>query len=118
MFSPIVIAVALVLMFVSIGIIESLEKREKVRLVRAVAFLGLLACIVSVGAGLDMVAGWTDPLRSVDPETVQQFERRATARTRGRGGWIVLAIRYWPWFLIGAGGFFGLGYGKILWRYR
>lgn len=112
MFSPLVIGIAFVLAFICAYPLEKLQDRKATTALAVVCTIGLLASLVCLGAGLDMVTGWTDPLRAVEGES------RYAARGRGRVGLVLLATKFWPWVLMGTGAFFGFGYSFILWRSR
>jgi hypothetical protein len=62
-------------------------------------FLAAAYCFV---AGLFLLSGWSDPLAAADPAAMNE----AASRSRGRGGIILIAISYWPYVLIGLGGYF------------
>ena len=104
-------AVAYVAMFASILPADWLEKKNLDKLATVFFVIGLIASIYSAITGIYLLVGWEDPLANADPETLG----RASARARGRGGLIILAIKFLPYVLIGAGGYIGWMYASILW---
>lgn len=112
MFTGGLIATAFIATFLSIFPIAWLEKRNYNVLVKTFLTIGLIASIYSILAGLNLLVGWEDPFVNVDPETIG----KASAQSRGRGGLVILAIRFWPYVLIGAGGYFGWSYAVAIRR--
>ncbi len=114
MFAGKIIAIAFVAMFVPVFPAQWLEKKNLDKLATVFWTIGLIASIYSVVAGIFLLVGWENPLVNADPETLA----KVSARARGRGGLIILAIKFWPYVLIGAGGYFGWMYASILWYRR
>lgn len=113
MFTAKVIAISFITMFAAVPVFAFLEKRRL--LARAALVIGLAASLYCVAAGLFLVAGWQDPFAGADPE----LYARASATRGGKGGIILLAIRFWPYVLIGLGGYFAYNTFMILrHRYR
>ncbi len=54
-------------------------------------------------AGLALVGDWHNPLANAEPATVA----RVAAKGKGGGGLILLTIAFWPYVLMGLGGYFG-----------
>ena len=79
---------------------------------RLLAAIGVLVCS---GAALVMVfqgfhlwnQGWDGPVSQMDPSVAG----RTAARARGKGGIILLAIQFFPQFLV-------FGYGIMLWQIK
>ena len=80
--------------------VRALRRDDHGGMVRA---LGLAASLYCVAAGLSLAVDWQDPFAAADPERLA----RASAPHGGRGGLVVFAIRFWPYVLIGLGGYFG-----------
>ena len=114
MFAGEIIAVAFVAMFVSVFPANWLEKKNLDKLATVFWTIGLIASIYSVVTGIFLFVGWEDPLISADPETLA----KASTRARGMGGITVLAFEFWPYVLIGVGGYGGWSYATILWHRR
>jgi len=72
--------------------------------------VGLCASLYCVAAGLHLLSGWEDPISGADPEAVGN----AASRGRGRGGIIILLIRFWPYALIVLGGWWASVYSYYL----
>ncbi|MDA8139779.1 MAG: hypothetical protein M0036_14105 [Desulfobacteraceae bacterium] len=71
-----------------------------------------IAGLYFVAAGLFLATGWQDPFSSASTEQVA----RISAIHGGRGGIVLLAIRFWPYGLAAIGAYlshFGL---SILWN--
>ena len=112
MFSWELIAAGFLATFLAIAPIDWLENRHFNTAVKIILLIGLVAAVYSIFAGIHLRVGWEDPLAGADPETVG----RVTGRRRG--GIIILAIRFWPYVLIGVGGFFAFRYLRQFWYRR
>ena len=112
MFGWEIITVAFLALSLALGTADWLEKRQFNSAVLVVLAFGLIASVYAVLAGIHLLGGWEDPLASTDPETV----RKAAARRRA--GIVVLAMRYWPYVLIGMGCLGTFGYLRQLWHRR
>jgi hypothetical protein len=88
------------------------DQYETSTVVKIAITAGLLASLYCMVAGFFLSAGWQDPLAGADLNQTANLSARAI----GRGGLVILAIRIWPYFLIGIGGFFALGNIVIIWR--
>lgn len=76
------------------------------------AAIGLLlstgACVLMVFQGFHLWnQGWDSPLSQMDPG----LAGRTAARSRGKGGTILLAIQFMPQFLV-------FGYAGLIWQMR
>jgi len=104
------IAVGFITMFGAVFLFLLTEKMGWLRPQRAIVAISLLAALYCVAAGVSLHFGWQDPFASADPT----HYARASASGRGGGGIILLAIRFWPYVLIGLGGIFGYHALRIL----
>ena len=107
MFSPLIIGVAFIgsccLGYVLGKVIDLRNVNAKLgNVFFALCLVPPLVCLV---AGIDLLAGWSDPFLDADPEVMGKAAARG--RGPGRGGLIIIAIRFWPYVLIGIGGFIG-----------
>ena len=75
-----------------------------------VQFITLLCGLYCVSAGIYLLSGWVDPFAAVDGQELG----KVAARGGGRSGIFILAIRFWPWVLIGLGGFFAWATAGVL----
>jgi hypothetical protein len=71
--------------------------------------VGLISGLYCIFAGLYLAGTWEDPISNVDPEMIGKMSGRA----RGRGGIIILVVRFWPYVLIASGGYFVFHYVRI-----
>ena len=97
------IACAFIAMWLIIFPFNFFNKRGFVTLSKTMLIVGLICSIYCIAAGLSMVVGWEDPLSQANPETLASF----SSKGGGKGGLYILIIRFWPYFLIGAGGWVG-----------
>lgn len=104
------ITVAFLGLFVGTGALVICMDRRWRRTEAVVAWTILAFAIYCVAAGIHLQTGWEDPLASASASQLSS----ASVRGRGRGGIIVLAIRYWPYVLIGLGAFFAYNVGSVL----
>lgn len=113
MFTASYITVAFISMFVAIRPYSFLEKRGWIELVKITISIGLIASVYCLVAGLYLLMGWQDPLAPLSSEEIS----RAAVTHGGKGGIFLLAIRFWPYVLIGSGGYFSFVYLVILNRW-
>ncbi len=99
MFPGEVISVAFITMLIVAVPLEWLEKRELFGPAKALLAVGVIAGLYCILAGILMAGDW-------EPSPV-----------RGRTGFIV-AIRFWPYILMGAGAFAVYKLGIGLWNRR
>ena len=97
MFSALPITVAFITMFAATFALMLIEKRRWYAAERPALITGLVAAVYCVAAGLFLIVGWQDPLAGAATEEV--VHRRGT-------GLVILIIRFWPYALIGLGGYF------------
>ncbi len=105
MFAGEIIAVAVVAMFASILPADWLEKKNLDKLATVFFVIGLIASIYSAITGIYLLVVLEDPLANADRETLGK-------------ALIILAIKFWPYVLIGAGGICCWSYATILWNRR
>jgi hypothetical protein len=77
----------------------------------AVSLTFALASYCAV-AGALMIPGWHDPFATASNGELG----RAAGTHGGRGGLVILAIRFLPWFLLLFCGYMAVNAGRILWR--
>jgi hypothetical protein len=112
MFQASFIFIAFVGSFVTIHALVAVDKRGWDAAAKAAAVGGLVASLYCLAAGIFLLSGWEDPFAAVDSAELG----KASGRRGGRGGIIVLAIRFWPYVLIAMGSYFGYSYAAILKR--
>lgn len=110
MFTAMVIAICFVVMIAAIGPFTFFDKRGLVGAAKASLVIGLLASLYCLAAGLFLLTDWQDPFATADPGQLA----RASATHGGKGGIVVFAIRFWPYVLIGLGGYFAYNSFAIL----
>jgi hypothetical protein len=110
MFTAKLITIFLIAMFASIGIYLFVEKRQIRKLATLVLVVGLIASMYCLSAGIFLFFGWHDPLAAATTEQIAN----ASVKHGGKGGIVILAIKYWPYVLIGSGGYFSYSYFQIL----
>ena len=109
MFPGQLIAAAFVGIFVAIFALQFAETRRWLTISKVLPVVGLVASVYCVAAGLSLIAGWHDPLAKTSAEQIGH----AAATSRGKGGLVLIAIRFWPYVLIGLGGFCAYSYAVI-----
>ena len=112
MFSGEVISVAFITMLIVAVPLEWLEKRELFGPAKALLAVGVIAGLYCILAGIHMAGGLEDPFATADREALG-----SASPGRGRIGFI-LAIRFWPYILMGAGAFAVYKLGIGLWNRR
>jgi hypothetical protein len=90
--------------FASIFLAMLLDWRNMYRASNVILVFGLIAGIYCVAAGIFLAIGWQDPFANANISSEELAP--AYVRGRGRGGLVILAIKYWPYVLIGYGAFF------------
>ena len=96
------IAIAFVAMLAANGLWVLFVKRRLRSGELAAVTIALLAAIYCIAAGFHLQPGWHEMI-AANPE-----ESSGSGGNYGRrGGIIILAILYWPYVLIGLGGYFG-----------
>ena len=114
MFTATTIMIAFVGMLASKAVLL-LAVKYKWRGVLWAAGMGLIVSSgFCVAAGIFLLLGWQDPLAGASAVQLS----KAAVRARGRGGILILAIRFWPFVLIGSGGFCFYHALIILWYSR
>jgi hypothetical protein len=88
-------------MILGIFPVQWLEQHNFGKIAQALVVLVLIAGVFCVLAGVHLAVGWEDPLAHADPEAIG----RASGHHGRRAGLFVLAIRFWPYVLIGLGGY-------------
>jgi hypothetical protein len=68
-------------------------------LAKFATIVGLSGALICVTAGLFMLPAWADPLAG------QDVSARAAVSGRGGGGVVIMAIKFWPYVLVGLGGY-------------
>jgi hypothetical protein len=101
MFSAELITFFFIAMFVGAIVSQFFDKRGATTLAKSYMALVCVASVYCLLAGLFLAVGWEDPLAKVGANEVGH----AAASHGGRGGIVVLAIRFWPYVLIGLGGY-------------
>jgi hypothetical protein len=86
------------------------EKRQIRKLPTLVLVVGLIASMYCLSAGIFLFFDWQDPLAAASTEQIAN----ASMKHGGKGGIVILAIKYWPYVLIGLGGYFSYSYFQIL----
>lgn len=113
MFSPWMIATSFIAMFASVLPLQYAIKNNRHLLAKLTILIGLFLSIYCISAGAMLLQGWHDPFAMANPDQV----RHAATSHGGRGGIIIFAIRYWPYLLIGIGGYFGFSYLSMFLSY-
>jgi hypothetical protein len=95
MFSFTPVAIAFMLMLLPGWLAESAFVHARPRLVKAILSAGVAGAAYCVLAGVQMLSGWVDPLADASSGALA----RASVQGGGKGGLIVMVIRYLPYFL-------------------
>ena len=66
------------------------------KITRFILSLELITYLYLLFAGIYLLFGWVDPFSGVDLSE----NSRAVAQGRGRGGLVILIIKFWPYVLI------------------
>lgn len=106
MFSAQFITIFFAAMLLAVGALVLIQKRGWIAIEGIILAVGLGAAVYCVAAGVFLLSGWQDPFASASSQEVGQ----AAATHGGRGGVVILAIRFWPYVLMGLGSYFGYGY--------
>lgn len=102
MFTAKLITTSVIVSFAIIGIMNFLAGREKsIKLFQLAVIISILASLYNLLAGIYLLSGWEDPLASASSEEIG----KASARSGGKGGIVILLIKYWPYALIAWGGY-------------
>lgn len=96
MFSAKVIATFFIASFMLVLIRYFFENRSS-NILKFILSIELITYFYLLIAGVYLLVGWVDPTVGAE---VSETSRAASAG-RGRGGFIILIIKYWPYFLIG-----------------
>ncbi|MBT6047727.1 MAG: hypothetical protein HOG49_13040 [Candidatus Scalindua sp.] len=99
MFSGWIIFYFIIGAFVSNILAQFLGKRTMHRASNVLFVFSLIAGIYCLAAGIFLAAEWQDPFANAN------ISSSTYVRGRGRGGLVILVIKYWPYVLIGLGGF-------------
>lgn len=110
MFTATIIASSFIGMLAAVGLFSFFEKRGMLGAAKISAAIGLFAAAYCIAAGLFLLADWQDPFAVADPHEIA----KASGTHGGRGGIVIFAIRFWPYVLIGFGGYFAYSYFIIL----
>jgi hypothetical protein len=114
MFAAYPIAIVFVAMFAAVLPVEWLEKGGHGSIVRAMLTISLISGTYCLAAGVHLLGGWQDPFAAA---TSQELAG-ASASSGRRGGLIILMIRFWPYVLIGLGGYAMYNTALGLWNRR
>lgn len=117
MFSAKTIAIAFVSMFAGTFLLMLSVKLKQ----RWLEIVGLVivpaASLFCVAAALFLWGDWQDPFASANVSAEQLG--RAAGSHRGRGGIVILAIKFWPYVLGGLGAYFAYNtIGALLYEFR
>ncbi len=96
------------------GLAVWLDNRSFHSLASALFTISVVAGLYCVLAGIFLVADSEDPFASIDAEDAKTIGR-AAAHGRGRGAILLLIIRFWPYVLVGLGGYIVYNAGLTLW---
>lgn len=86
------------------------EGRRQRDAARLTCIIGVLAAIYCLSTGLLLITDWVDPFAA---KTAAEMSSAAGSHG-GRGGVVILILRYWPYVLSLAGAYFGYAYVRIL----
>lgn len=114
MFTGEAIAFFLISGFLAGPLFDLFKKRKYLRSAKLSLTYGLLSFLYCVAAGVSLASGWHDPFA----DATSQELARGSATHGGKGGIIILAIRYWPYVLMALPGYFAYMYLRILFKYR
>ncbi len=103
MFPAQYIAVAFIAMMFIVFPFNFFDKRGFVTISKTMLIVGLICSIYCIAAGLSMAVGWEDPLSQANPEELASV----SSKGGGKAGLYILIMKFWPYFLIGTGGWFG-----------
>ena len=119
MFTGQIIAVAFFLMFASFGPANLLKIKNRDKLANLFFAIGLVASIYSLISGVHLLGGWEDPFSDIDTSTASSSRSfTSEAKQQATFALVKLVSKFWPYFLIGAGGLLGCTYATILWQRR
>ena len=119
MFTGQIIAVAFFVMFASFGPANLFKIKNRDKLVNLFFAIGLVASIYSLISGVHLLGGFEDPFSDIDLSTVTSSPYITTeAKQKATMALVKLVSKFWPYFLIGAGGLLGCTYVTILWHRR
>ena len=96
MFSAKVIATFFIASFLLVFVRAFFENRSN-SILKFVLSIELITYFYLLIAGIYLLVGWVDPMVGAEVSDTS----RAAASSRGRGGFVILIIKYWPHFLIG-----------------
>jgi hypothetical protein len=98
MFTAKIITAAVLISFATVFLMNFLQDKSKlIKIFQFVVIVSILASLYNLIAGIYLLTGWEDPLAEASGKELGE----ASAKSRGRGGIIILIIKYWPYVLIG-----------------
>ena len=98
MFTAKIISIAVLISFASVFLMNFLQEKPKLlKIFQFVVIASILASLYNLIAGIYLLTGWEDPLAEASGKELGE----ASAKGRGRGGIVILIIKYWPYVLIG-----------------
>lgn len=115
MFTATLIATAFLGMFACVGAMTLSDKLKWRSASHALEVLAAIFSAYCIAAGAFLLVGWEDPFSGASSEQIAS----ASTRGRGRGGIVILAIRFWPYVLIGLGAYMfyhALGMLRYWWK--
>ncbi len=102
----------LALIYINIAFVFADGTRRNTFMRKAIVFIGLLASIYCIAAGINILQDWANPLADLGSKERAQF----SSKQGGRAGFLLFIISIWPFFLIGFGLLSGFIYGNGLFR--
>tara|TARA_B100001057_G_scaffold426813_1_gene451192 strand:- start:977 stop:1330 length:354 start_codon:yes stop_codon:yes gene_type:complete len=98
MFTAKIITTTVILSFVIVFLMNFLQDRPKLfKLFQLMVISSILVSLYNLIAGIYLLSGWEDPLVNATNEQIGQV----SAKARGKGGLVIVIVKYWPYALIG-----------------
>ena len=101
MFSGKIIAFFFIISFILLHIRSYFYEKGKHGFGKPVLIFEIITYSYLIICGLYLLSGWVDPFASADPSQLG----RAAAKSGGKGGIVILIIKFWPYILIGWGSY-------------
>jgi len=101
MFTAELIGIAFGILVIGVHPLNWLDNRGHRKLGLYALFIIVVAGVYCFAAGVDLAFGWVDPFSNAAQEELG----KASAKSRGRGGIVILIIKYWPYALMGLSGY-------------
>ena len=97
MFTAKLISIGIAVSFASVFIMNYLQdKPSLIKIFQTSVIISIISGLYILGAGIFLLTGWEDPFINASAKEIGQ----ASSRAGGKGGIVILIIKYWPYAMI------------------